>query len=62
VSLTICDNGEGFAFEASQKQHGLGLNSMQERIHELRGTFSLQSAPGQGTEIHVYVPPKEDAS
>lgn len=56
VSLMVCDNGEGFAFEASQKQHGLGLGSMQERIHELHGTFSLQTAPGQGTEIRVHLP------
>ena len=61
VSLTIRDNGEGFVFEASQKQHGLGLNIMQERIHELQGIFTLHTAPGQGTEIRVHLPLKEDA-
>ena len=56
VYLTIRDNGEGFELDESQSQHGLGLNSMQERVRDLHGTFTLQTAPGQGTEITVYVP------
>jgi signal transduction histidine kinase len=60
ASLTIRDNGAGFALDESQKQHGLGLDSMQERIHELHGTFTLHTAPGQGTEITVSLPRKEE--
>ena len=60
ASLAIRDNGAGFALDESQKQHGLGLDSMQERIHELRGTFTLHTAPGQGTEITVSLPRKEE--
>jgi NarL family two-component system sensor histidine kinase LiaS len=60
VCLTIRDNGEGFKLDESQGQHGLGLNSMQERIRELHGTFTLHTAPGQGTEIMVCLPQKEE--
>jgi signal transduction histidine kinase len=59
VDLTIRDNGEGFELDESQKQHGLGLNSMQERVRELHGTFTLHTAPGQGTDITVHLPQKE---
>ena len=59
-SLTIRDDGEGFELDESQKQHSIGLNSMQERVRELHGTFTLQSAPGQGTEISVSIPQEEE--
>lgn len=60
--LTIRDNGEGFELDESQGQHGLGLSSMQERVRELHGTFTLHTAPGQGTEITVCIPQKEGNS
>ncbi len=59
VRLTIQDNGTGFALDESLKQHGFGLNSMQERIHELHGLFTVQTAPGQTTEITAELPQKE---
>lgn len=60
VDLAIRDNGEGFELDESQKQYGLGLNSMQERVRELHGTFTLHTSPGQGTEITVHLPLKEE--
>ncbi len=62
VRLTVRDNGTGFVLDESQKQHGLGLSSMQERIRELHGTFTLQTAPGQGTEIVVELPREEESA
>jgi two-component system, NarL family, sensor histidine kinase LiaS len=59
VCLTIRDDGEGFEWDNSQKQYGLGLHSMQERVREQHGTFTLNSSPGQGTEITVCIPQKE---
>jgi signal transduction histidine kinase len=59
-SLTIRDDGEGFELDESQKQHSIGLNSMQERVRELHGTFTLQSVSGEGTEISVFIPHKEE--
>lgn len=60
VSLTIRDNGAGFEWDGGQKQHGFGLNSMQERVHELHGTFTLLTAPGQGTEMMIFLPREEE--
>lgn len=62
VQLTISDNGDGFRYDENQQQHGLGLQLMQERIHELQGTFRLRTMPGEGTEITVRLPQKEKTS
>lgn len=56
VTLTITDNGRGFHPAESQRQHGLGLHLIQERIQELNGTLTLTSAPGQGTSLSVCLP------
>ena len=52
--LTISDDGDGFdtvALPAAQK--GIGLNSMQNRAALIGGTFSIQSAQGNGTVITI---------
>lgn len=51
-SLTITDNGCGFA-PAEVPQTGMGLTNMQERARSLPGTLALESAPGTGTKIVV---------
>jgi signal transduction histidine kinase len=56
VDLTITDNGEGFDVAACEERHGLGLQLMQERVQELGGTFTLKTAPGQGTCILISLP------
>ena len=56
VELTITDNGKGFERHDPGVQHGLGLDLMQERAHELCGTFSLTTTPGQGTCIKICLP------
>jgi two-component system, NarL family, sensor kinase len=37
-------------------QPGVGLRSMRERTAELGGRMTVQSAPGQGTQICVWLP------
>lgn len=63
IKLTITDNGQGFKPAPGQPQHGVGLRSMQERVQELGGTFSVESAPGQGTCVQVHLPlePADDS-
>jgi signal transduction histidine kinase len=34
----------------------LGLFGMKERVEMLKGTFTLESAPGKGTTVKVEVP------
>lgn len=57
VRLRIQDNGQGFrpapvaAIEA--RQGGFGLIGMAERVRMLKGTYLIDSAPGQGTTITI---------
>jgi len=52
----VNDAGAGFDVEEAKKNRGLGLLSMQERIHLVHGKFSVDSKPGQGTRILAGVP------
>jgi PAS domain S-box-containing protein len=58
ISLTVQDLGAGFDPECARQEHGLGLFSMKERVQLIGGVFSIDSAPGQGTQIKVVVPLK----
>lgn len=55
VMLTIIDNGVGFD-KTTVAAGSVGLQSMRERAEQLNGRFSLESAPHQGTKIHVEIP------
>jgi signal transduction histidine kinase len=55
LELTLRDNGRGFKTTGFHPGH-LGLKSMEERAEQVGGSFTLQSAPGQGTRIHVRIP------
>jgi PAS domain S-box-containing protein len=56
VRLVVSDAGAGFDVGEAKKNQGLGLLSMQERIHLVHGTFSVDSKPSQGTRIMAAVP------
>jgi signal transduction histidine kinase len=56
VQLEIRDWGSGFDVEDAKRSRGLGLLSMQERVHLVHGKFSIDSSPGQGTSVLVSVP------
>jgi PAS domain S-box-containing protein len=60
TTLTITDNGKGFAPEAEPAKASLGLVSMRERVRSVQGEISVTSNVGKGTSIVVGVPlPKE---
>jgi len=56
VQLVVHDAGAGFDVEEAKKNRGLGLVSMQERIHLVHGRFAVDSRPGKGTRIFAAVP------
>lgn len=41
---------------------GFGLRGMRERVHLLRGQFSIESAPGKGTTVCIKVPYDKSAN
>jgi len=55
IQLSIDDKGVGFDIN-SNLTAGLGLVSMQERVQIVQGTLNIQSVPGEGAMIRVYVP------
>jgi signal transduction histidine kinase len=52
--LIVSDNGKGFDTDGPQSG-GIGLNNMKRRIQLIGGTFNLQSQPGQGTTLQLFV-------
>ena len=54
VSLSICDNGQGFDTARSVGK-GLGLTSMRERVESLHGQLSISSSE-EGTTVEAHVP------
>jgi signal transduction histidine kinase len=55
--IEISDKGPGFNPEkvASWEGH-LGLNGMRERVESLSGSFTIETAPGQGTRLIARLP------
>jgi signal transduction histidine kinase len=56
IELVVADAGVGFDVDEAKKNPGLGLISMQERIHLMRGQFTIESRPNCGTRIVARVP------
>jgi len=58
VELIVHDNGQGFALADLEKsQPGYhGLNIIRERAEGLGGTLTIDTAPGEGTELKVILP------
>jgi len=56
VQLVVQDAGAGFDVEAAKRREGLGLLSMQERVHLVHGKFYVESKPGAGTKVVAEVP------
>jgi signal transduction histidine kinase len=55
VTLEISDDGRGFDVSAPHAGH-LGLQSIRERAERLGGTCLIQSIPGQGATVRIYIP------
>ena len=53
VKLTVSDNGRGFG--ATDREDGNWSTIIKERVENLRGTLTLNSAPGKGTELIVEI-------
>lgn len=56
--LRIClrDDGTGFDKDAKIKQGGAGLINLQSRAKQIGAQLSIQSAPGQGTDVMIELP------
>ncbi len=60
LQLSVTDNGSGFNIASARLKPSLGLASMEERVRLLGGRFALQSEPGHGTRVLVWLPVVEN--
>ena len=60
IQVVISDNGRGFAFDKVSpdqgRRKGMGLAAMRFRSRMLGARLDIQSQPGQGTRIALYLP------
>jgi signal transduction histidine kinase len=54
LEVSVVDDGVGF--DPAMRPRGLGLMGIEERVRELRGAFTIQTAPAQGTRLMVTLP------
>lgn len=66
--LEIIDNGLGFDMKAMAQEYlkransSLGMVNLRERAEMVNGILQMDSAPGKGTKVQVYIPLNEEAA
>lgn len=66
--LEVIDNGVGFDVKAMSQAYekransSLGMVNLRERTELVNGLLQIDSAPGKGTKVRVYIPLTEDAA
>jgi signal transduction histidine kinase len=65
VLLEIVDDGLGFDVDAVNraydKRGSLGMVNLRERTELISGLLHIDSAPGKGTKVQVFIPLTDDA-
>ncbi|MBI3328662.1 MAG: sensor histidine kinase [Nitrospinae bacterium] len=63
LSLSVEDNGQGFDTQAARAARpgstGMGLLGIRERLELLEGWMEIESTPGRGTSLTMYLPLQE---
>lgn len=54
--LDVADDGAGFRTATSPPAASYGLTGMRHRLAALRGTLTVESAPGRGTTLNAAIP------
>jgi signal transduction histidine kinase len=54
LSIRAMDDGKGFV-SANINSKGIGLNNMKRRIDLIGGEFNLESEPGKGTNLRLFI-------
>ena len=55
IHIEVADTGVGFDPQSVPQDGHLGLAGMRERVRVLGGTFSVESAPGQGVRVRATI-------
>jgi signal transduction histidine kinase len=68
ILLEINDNGAGFDVQAMTENYdkrtssSLGMINLRERSELVNGLLQIESKPGKGTQVRVYIPLTEEAA
>jgi len=54
LAIEVTDNGKGFDLETTND--GNGLNNIRKRAKEIGGQIELNSKPGEGTVMKLFLP------
>jgi signal transduction histidine kinase len=64
--LEICDDGMGFDVKAVNKAYekrgSMGMVNLRERSQLINGLLNIESYPGKGTRVQVFIPLNEEAA
>jgi signal transduction histidine kinase len=58
LTLTVRDDGKGFAHNVNAGMGGFGLTGISERAQLLGGRAGLESLPGEGTTVMIQINPE----
>ncbi len=56
ISITVEDDGKGFATGFPQQAQGMGWTNIRSRTEYLKGKIDIQSVPEKGVSIHIEFP------
>jgi signal transduction histidine kinase len=62
LTISVRDDGVGFAPEESRKPDSFGLLGLRERAALLGGEAMVTSAPGRGTHVEVRFPAAQEGT
>lgn len=54
LAIVASDNGKGFD-EGALRAKGMGLSNMQRRVQLIGGIFNLESSPGHGAVLKIFI-------
>lgn len=59
IHYSYRDNGKGFDANAAIIRKGLGLRSVENRVHMIKGEMKISSSPGNGFSVAIQIPIKK---
>lgn len=56
LNVIIEDNGKGFDYKKVTKKDGIGLKTIEQKVEQMGGTFTVDSVISKGTTILIDIP------
>lgn len=56
INIIIEDNGKGFDYKIVTKKDGIGLKTIEQKVEQMGGTFTVDSVVSKGTTIIIDLP------